>query len=185
MALLDLPDNHDLGHLRAALKLFDGRNVAIDGGAHRGIWSRELTKHFSKVIAFEPVGELVDRIDCEVAIVHAALGDCHGEVMMKPGTENNGQSHVAEIGERARMVPLDFYTQGLTVDFIKLDVEGYELMALKGAQETILRCRPAIMVEQNGLSARYGYTDSDLAEWLGDHGYQLAENWNKDFLYLA
>ncbi len=37
-----------------------------------------------------------------------------------------------------------------SVSFIKIDVEGFELPVLEGAVETIQRCRPLMLVEQNG-----------------------------------
>lgn len=41
------------------------------------------------------------------------------------------------------------------VDFIKLDVEGYELMVLDGGMDTIKRCRPIMWIETAGHGERY------------------------------
>ena len=38
------------------------------------------------------------------------------------------------------------------VDFMKVDIEGMEEKALRGAAETIKRCRPVLYVENNHLS---------------------------------
>lgn len=35
-----------------------------------------------------------------------------------------------------------------TIDFMKIDCEGYEFPVLKGAAETLRRCKPVIVVEQ-------------------------------------
>lgn len=178
----NLPDGHDLGHLRSALRHFDRRRLAVDGGAHRGIWTRELANHFDSVIAFEPRSELAKRIGCGT-VVEAALGDRRGRCAIAEGPENNGQGHVVP-GESIPVETLDLY--GVSdLDFLKLDVEGYELPALKGAEKTILRCTPAIMVEMNGLSERYGYTDADLGAWLTERGYQHVARYNKDHLWLT
>ena len=45
------------------------------------------------------------------------------------------------------------------VDLIKMDIEGGEYPALLGAQETILRHRPVIMVEEKA------HRDSDGESW--------------------
>lgn len=180
----DLPDDHDLGHLRAALQHFDGRRLAVDGGAHRGIWTREMADaDFESVMAFEPVRDLWRQIpDAMTVSYQLALGERAGRCSIESGPENSGQGHIVP-GDDVEVVALDsFELQDL--DFLKLDVEGYELPALKGAEKTILRCNPAIMVEMNGLSERYGYTDADLGAWLTERGYQHVARYNKDHLYL-
>lgn len=49
--------------------------------------------------------------------------------------------------QQARVVPLD--DLALPADVIKLDVEGFELAALRGMEETIRRRRPVLMIEMN------------------------------------
>lgn len=44
--------------------------------------------------------------------------------------------------ELIQAVKLDDYTEGLTVGFIKMDIEGAEMEALQGARDTIRRDKP-------------------------------------------
>lgn len=180
-ALLDLPDDYTLDRLRAALAYVKRFRVAVDGGAHRGIWTRELSKRFKAVIAFEPNEQMALKIG--VGFVHyVALGESPGECGMADGDKNTGQRHlVAGAGTLIRA--LDAF-QIRDLDFLKLDLEGYELPALKGAARTIDECRPAIMVEQNGLCERYGYTMLALVDWLKRRGYRRVDSWGVDVLYL-
>lgn len=187
----DLPDDHDINHLLGALQLFEGRNTAIDGGAHRGIWTRILAEQFAKVYAFEPWTDNFIKIpDLEnVTKINCALGLEEGTFLMSKGPDNTGQYHFtatiedAEKGLGAAVVQLD--SLDLDIDFLKLDVEGYELFVLKGGKETIEKCKPAIMVEMNGLSDRYGYSDEELVTYLNEIGYDEVGKWNKDYLFLA
>jgi len=177
--LPDLPIDHDINHLRGALRILKARGVpfdfAIDGGAHKGIWTRILEDEFKDVIAIEPFHET----KCKNQLKFA-LGGESGYASMKAGTDNTGQYHVVE-GNDVQVITID--SLGLKPDFIKLDVEGMELPTIKGAMETINKYHPAIMVEMNGLSERYGYTDKDLVEYLNSIGYKQEGKWNKDYLF--
>ena len=68
-------------------------------------------------------------------------------------------------------------------DLIWLDVEGSELDALKGAEDTITRCRPAVIVEETDF-ATYGLPTGQAGEWLKARGYYGAVAHGKDVLYL-
>ena len=60
------------------------------------------------------------------------------------------------------------------IDFIKLDVEGWELNVLDGLQETIDRCHPPIVFEVNGFTLKwFNYTPNDLIRKLEDQGYHI------------
>ncbi len=59
------------------------------------------------------------------------------------------------------------------VSLMKLDVEGAEIFALKGAIETIERCRPVIMLEMlRKWSAVYDYHPNDILDLVGSIGYE-------------
>lgn len=53
----------------------------------------------------------------------------------------------------------------LTPAFIKIDVQGFEMQVLKGAQETLKRCGPILMVEDS----------AELIPWLADLGFASYE----------
>jgi FkbM family methyltransferase len=183
--LYDLPLDHDLEHLRAAIRLCRSHELAIDGGAHRGIWSREMRRHFKSVVSIEPVEENAKHIEAGVVLL-AALGAEPGTARMQAGTENTGQWHhdpEAEQGQEAPIITIDALALA-KVSLLKLDVEGMELFALKGAEQTIQDWRPVIVVEMNGLHRRYGTKDGETELWLMQHGYRLAEQLNKDQIWV-
>src|SRR5258706_82750 len=59
-------------------------------------------------------------------------------------------------------------------DYIKIDTEGSELNVLRGAEKTIKRCGPVIIVEQKpGHAQRFGYGEKDALPYLQSLGYSL------------
>lgn len=183
--LKELPPDHDLGHLRTALTFVKDFRVAIDGGAHQGIWTRELLKHFDTVYAFEPVPSNFEKLPEESINRNNALGDGSFVVAMANGPENTGQYHINPRSSVCGMTLLNALDSEMIddVDFLKLDVEGYELMALKGASETIMRCKPVILIEENGLCERYGVKPFESEEYLISLGYKRVAKRNKDYIY--
>lgn len=151
--LRDLPDNFQLDHIQAAMAFVGSFNMAIDIGAHRGIYTKAMLERFEKVVAIEPT-DLAEKIDPRAFIIKAAMGSRSGYCSMHPGPRNNGQTHVIQ-GKDTIVLPLDQY--GFEPDFIKIDVEGMEFDVLRGAKNTILTHRPVIMIEENGLCKRYGH----------------------------
>ncbi len=84
---------------------------------------------------------------------------------------NPGGCELSESGaSEVQVVTLDeFHLDRL--DFLKADVEGMELEVLKGAEQTIARCRPLIYAEND----RPGATEKLLA-WLTAHGYRAYQH---------
>lgn len=145
------------------------RKLALDIGANVGLWSRELCQHFEHVIAFEPVADFRDCLMRNVPSVNfdvraCALGDQDTTIDMIITAENTGHSHVdtGTIGTGTiPMYRLD--TLNLpTVNYIKIDCEGYENTILRGAQQTIMRDRP-IMVVEHKRHKDVGHSDVDQA----------------------
>ena len=137
-------------------------DVVIDAGAclgdHTTVYLRSAGPT-GTVHAFEPNPVAFECLahNCPTAVLHKeALGEkfWRGDISMgqtedAPPHDNLGAACVVPVpGGIVRVVPLDSF-KFPRVNFMKLDVEGMELDALKGAKDTILRCRPVIMVEFN------------------------------------
>lgn len=128
------------------------RRTAIQAGGHAGLWPIELSKLFKVVHTFEAEEALFDCLSRNIAgrenIVarSLALGDRRGVVKMRP-SPTAGSWRVDESGTvEVAQVPID--ELGLRhVDFIQLDVEGYEPQVLEGARATIEEWKPVIQVE--------------------------------------
>lgn len=143
----------------------DRRN-AIDIGANVGLWSRDLTTSFDHVIAFEPVDIFRDCLRKNVQmpnfiVYSTALGNETTTANMNVTLGNMGHTHIDpnSIGKGTTEIrTLDSYNFA-NIDYIKMDCEGFEYRVIQGARETILKCRPIIVVEQkphDAYSDQYG-----------------------------
>lgn len=172
----------------------DRRRVAVDVGAHVGLWSMWLTRLFARVEAFEPVplhrALFARNVEGAYRLHPVALGERAGTINLEVPLETTGNAHVA-IGRRhpgtkhvpdpdrhyvVREVPmrtLDAFAF-TEVDFVKVDVEGYELPVLKGARETLLACRPVVVVEQKGNESAYGDARDAAVAYLQSLGFVAA-----------
>jgi hypothetical protein len=72
------------------------------------------------------------------------------------------------------------------IDFIKIDVEGFELPVLKGGEETIKKWRPIICIEQNGSETKWrGAKKFEAVEFLLSLGMKLEKQLNyQDYLFV-
>ena len=154
---------------RASVELCERRGLALDIGANVGLWSRELCENFDHVIAFEPVADfracLIKNVVAPNFEVRAyALGEQDTQINMIITAENTGHSHVDTGSIGSGSIPM-YRLDSLnlpTVNYIKIDCEGYENTILRGAQETIMRDRPVMVVEHK-KHKDVGHVDVDQA----------------------
>lgn len=165
----------------------DRRRQAVDIGAHVGLWSMQLVKAFDYVFAFEPnpiVAELWPwnvRAD-NAALYRMALGKAEARVGLRLFDGHSGHTQVTASGD-VPMRTLDSFDLG-AVDFIKADVEGFEAAVMKGATETILRCRPVIVVEQKGEDGRLGLKPNGALRYLLSLGMVQADCIGGDYFLV-
>lgn len=178
----------------AALKFVKSRRNAIDVGAHIGQWSRNMAKDFGYLFAFEPVPDYADcwvtnMVGMDNAVLYReALGEKPGTVSLKCGTPgSHGDTFIAPESEAnaAKGVPIRALDSlGLVaVDFLKIDCEGYELFVLKGAEQTVRRDKPCVIVEQKpGKAQAYGLGETDAVELLKSWGAKPRAVMSGDFI---
>ncbi len=187
-------------------------SVCIDVGAHIGSFLSLLRLYAPNGhhIAFEPSREksaLLRRRFPTVKIYDCALSDIEGFVTFAESLSQPGYSRVQPVtaGDRS----LTHYAVetrrlddvlGQTIEhvhFIKLDIEGGELAALRGAENTVRRFKPLILFEcgseyelsldRQGLYTllveKFGYSIFTLADYLFDKGPLSFEEFRKCGLY--
>lgn len=180
---------HDeLPDLDAALSLFDGREVAVQAGGNVGVWAAHLAKTFRKVYTFEPVEEnyacLLLNVPDNVVCQKCGLSDKPGKTGMHMVDGNAGAHYIGGSGS-IDLITVDSLALE-ACDFLCLDIEGAEPMALHGAVETIRKFRPVVMMEEKGLSEKYyGIAKGAAERWLiREFGYRIATKVRKDVILL-
>jgi FkbM family methyltransferase len=148
-------------------KFLQQSKYIVDIGANSGNHSlafSALSPPDAKIYSFEPQRKLYDFLTCMIEInqlehkifpYNVCLGDVSKNVFMNPletvreGDEfNMGGLSVGIGGESSTMITLDSLNlEGC--DFMKIDVEGSEGIALMGATDTIKKYKPVIMFEHN------------------------------------
>lgn len=163
--------------------------VFLDVGANHGLLSFGLAGcHGDKVHfhLFEPNPNLVSSIErsralypsmqCRVNAV--AVSDCEGAVSFLFDAQQTGASHIVDDGgEQVASITLDRYlreAQITSVQLLKIDVEGYELTALRGARRSLeTRAIQAIYFEYFEKWLRRVQPPCELIEFLDSLGYQV------------
>lgn len=186
---------------RALTRFMKPGQTCWDVGCERG-WFTLLMAHLTgssgRVDAFEALPDNAERVDANVRLngfdwvnIHAAaVSDEVGTVRFEPPsnaiTNDAHLDHCSGVGyvtdqptERAIDVPavvLDDVARrtGLhELHLMKMDIEGAEVAALKGAAETLDRFKPIVAVEYNRATLRRAGTSLDeLDRLLESHGYE-------------
>ncbi|MBB1271633.1 FkbM family methyltransferase [Psychromonas sp. SR45-3] len=138
-------------------------DTIIDGGAWYGDSSLDFNNRLStqcKILAFEPDIEnfkklqktiITKNMSASVTPVNAGLYNKKTSLYFKKEAENDMQFQVqSEISEhKIEVVSIDTFAQEKqleNIDFIKMDIEGSEIMALKGAVNTIIKDKPRLAI---------------------------------------
>jgi len=158
---------------------------AVDVGAHVGLWSRIFARCFARLTAFEPIAEhracFTENVrpghGCEIELYPFALTGEEEILHFTMSPENTGGTHVKveddRPGPQAIARPLDSFALP-QIDFLKIDCEGYEYFILKGAEQTVRRDQPCIIVEQKPRKgSMYGLGDRDAVKLLQAWGAEL------------
>ncbi len=169
-------------------------DVFIDVGANIGYFSMLAAQRLpARVLAIEPVGRTFDvlsrnirhnRLESVVEPVNMALGSRVSTVRLV-GTRGpkNHVEYATDGGDRdldkveASLTTLDSLLKNAgavaRVDFIKVDIEGYEYEFLKGAHETISQFKPLMLmeIEQHRLE-KFGVQAAQVFGFMEDLGYQ-------------
>ena len=165
----------------AALEYVKQWRVCLDIGSNIGQWTRPLAKRFESVVCFEPnpnFRECFNKNIDDNNVVLWPVGLSDKEHKAKQGFNSTVlQNEEGEIHCRT----LDSF--GLTnVDFVKIDVDGFEIPLLNGAKQTLIKNNPVINIEMK-KDKRNNITQQ-CASILKDLGYKFHKRTKSDEVWL-
>ena len=148
-------------------------NHVLDIGAWVGTWTMKINPFCGRVIAFEPdplhYECLVQNVPEEVETHQLAVGNDKKMISL---SEDNFTQAKRVVGEgNIPMVTIDSLNF-TDVDLIKIDVEGYEMEVLKGADKTLENVK-YLMIELNNNSKKYGSSNLEIEKYLRKKGFRI------------
>lgn len=165
----------------------------LDLGSNFGFFTCLMARFCpeGRVIAVEADGHVFPLVRDNIAInglgnataIHAAVSDSEGEVTLYRRSERSANTSIIQVGQDFTDIlgerpPEPFTIGGVTVDalaerldgrvdFIKVDVEGAEPLALAGARQTIAR-NPQLRVVMEWSPGQISNAGFDLRGFMGD-----------------
>jgi FkbM family methyltransferase len=172
--------------------LCDPNKTGIDVGAKVGMYTYRILARSADVIAFEPnplFNQMLKAVFSgkRARVEPVALSNTRGAAILRlpydsAGSPQFGRATIdannkLEHEMVARVEQVEVETRTIddyalpNVGFIKIDVEGHELAVLEGAEGTISKQRPTLLVESNDDHKPGGVTA--LIAWLRAHDYDV------------
>ena len=178
----------DISYLRA----FIARDRwIIDVGANVGFFTREFSQWVSgvgRVLAVEPeaanfaaLEEMKAKLPAGELIVarRCLLADIDATLCLELNPDNPADHRIGQDGIPTPALRLDTLMAELQwprVGLIKIDVQGAEPRVLAGAQETLKRNRPAVLMEIDDLALRrFGFSAEALQNEMLSLEYEMYE----------
>ncbi len=183
-------DRWELFHLR---RLLQPGAVVFDIGSNFGYYSLRLaadSRIHGTIHAFEPNPPtyrlLLHNIELNgfgdrVLAHNVGVSDAVGTARMRERVHHLGGASIAVDGEGAivELTTLDRFCEERAVtrlDFLKIDVEGFEDRVLQGDRQSIERFKPGILIELNPSTLTLqGVTLDTVVDLLRGYGYRLYE----------
>jgi FkbM family methyltransferase len=165
-------------------KLMPRANIVFDVGANSGDYSAEILKinPMVSVHAFEPDPEPYAKLkEFPLVANNIALGEKRGiKTLYRASKSAHNSFYPLESGRTpiaVNVTTLDAYCEkrGIHhIDFLKIDVEGYEFFVLKGAEKLLKRQGiDYIQFEFSGATIESRVFLKDFIEFFNTYGYDL------------
>ena len=181
-------------HREICYKYIKKWDVAIDIGGHVGFWANSLSSRFSAVHSFEPNPNtfkcLIKNKCRNVTAYNFGLGAkkdkkflTHPEqatISDLPQNSGNWEMHDEDLEGTYPVMITTLDSLDLKPDFIKIDVQGFELHVLKGGRKTIKKYKPVMCIE----CVCHGIVNHDVIKYAKEElGMVIKETYIKEYIF--
>ncbi|RKU24908.1 hypothetical protein C6503_00020 [Candidatus Poribacteria bacterium] len=186
---------HDERYIVTKLrKIIEPGDICWDIGANIGFYTCLLATKVGdngRVVAFEPAartyGYLKENVSLNqftnVTVVNKGLGDTqeqrhlyYAEAGLAEGTASLKYANGRAASERVTLDTIDNLFHELSApNFVKIDVEGYQLEVLKGGEYYLKTHAPLLIAELKDVGETNRETFTEIEGYVTDLGYQLYE----------
>ena len=166
-------------------------NNIIHAGANIGIYTLEFAKRCKNVYVFEPTNENFTALALNCAHVEnvfmykAALGNSNIPINVvndAPDKQCGAWRILDQSGDIPALKIDDLNLNDVSI--IHLDIEGYELFALHGAENTIRKYKPLLAFELLNHASTYNYIENDLFAYVTSFGYTKHKRYANEIMFL-
>lgn len=174
------------------INLVSDNMLFFDIGANIGWVSLNIAKLKKgvRIYAFEPIPQTFEALKKNIKINQVSniktykfgFSDENKKATLYFNPKDSTTASAANLSQnekvekvQCRLIKMDDFTNKnhLKVDFIKCDIEGAEIFALKGGIETINKYKPIIFSEMlRKWSKKFNYSPNEIIKLLKDIGYK-------------
>ena len=164
-----------------ALKYVNQWRVCLDIGSNIGQWTRPLAERFQSVVCFEPNPNFRECFEKNIQEKNVLLWPYGLSNKAHTAKQDFNSTVLQQEDGDIECRTLDSF--GLTnVDFVKIDVDGFEVPLLNGAMETLTKNNPVINIEMKRDKRVSVVTKCESI--LQDLGYQFKKRTKSDEVWL-
>ena len=175
----------------------DDQEVFLDCGCFDGETTLEFVKwckgKYEKIYAFEPLEEglllmkkALNGLE-RLEVIECGLSECDGETMFTKSYSGLMGAHVGNVGDeviKIQQKSIDSVLNGRKATFIKMDIEGSEFAALKGAVQTIKKYKPKLAISMYHKNEDIFQIPIFLKEIMPEYRFYLRHYSNKKWDFV-
>lgn len=184
----------EYGEMQLLLSILNDKDIFIDVGANIGVYSLLASSKINKgkIFAFEPSPKILPQLeenislnnkDDRIVVIKKAVSQKNGFINfdINSSPDYNHISYSSNKTEvlRVQSITLDKFISKNNlkrVKLIKIDVEGAELLVLKGLQKSLkAKLVDVLIVEvnQDEEAKKFGFSIEQLFQYLIENGFSL------------